>query len=49
MKKRKPNTQEVLRRLGHMLALREMRGDQSPDFLKRQSTHEYLLKKYYNM
>jgi len=50
MKKRKPSNtlQESLRRFGHMLAIREQRGDTSEEYIKKKSVHESMLRKLYN-
>jgi hypothetical protein len=38
---------EIVRRLGHMLAQRERRGDSSQDYLERKKMHDNLLRKLY--
>ena len=51
MKKNNPNKltiQQSLRKLGHMLALREQRGDNSEDYQSKKSAHDSLLKKLYS-
>jgi hypothetical protein len=46
-KKEELTLSEVLRRLGHMLAQRECRGDNSQDYLEKKKMHENLLRKLY--
>ncbi|MDO7613062.1 MAG: hypothetical protein MUQ75_02420 [Crocinitomicaceae bacterium] len=38
---------EIVRKLGHMLAVREERGDDSKDYNDKKDTHNYLLRKLY--
>jgi hypothetical protein len=44
----KNTLQESLRRFGHMLAMREQRGDNSTEYKKKQAMHESMLRKLYN-
>jgi len=39
--------EEIVRKLGHMLAIREERGDNSADYNQKKDTHDYLLRKLY--
>lgn len=39
--------QESLRRFGHMLAIREERGDESKEYQIKKGTHEKMLKQFY--
>jgi len=50
-KKSKPpqnSLQESLRRFGHMLAIREERGDESEEYQIKKETHEKMLQRFYN-
>jgi hypothetical protein len=38
---------QIVRKLGHMLAQRERRGDGSQDYLKKKNMHDNLLSKLY--
>ena len=44
----KNTLQESLRRFGHMLAMREQRGDNSEEYKKKRAVHESMLRKLYN-
>jgi hypothetical protein len=46
--KTKNTLQESLRRFGHMLAIREERGDESKEYKQKQALHESMLRKLYN-
>ena len=51
MKKKTQNKntlQESLRRFGHMLAMREQRGDDSEEYKKKKNARDFMLKKLYN-
>jgi predicted hydrocarbon binding protein len=47
VKKTKSTLQEALRRYGHMLASREMNGDNSKEYLEKKENHERMLKVFY--
>lgn len=38
---------QIVRKLGHMLAQREQRGDSSKDYLEKKKMHDNLLSKLY--
>jgi len=40
--------QESLRRFGHMLAMREQRGDESEEYQIKRSSHHKMLQQFYN-
>lgn len=44
----KNSLQESLRRFGHMLAVREERGDESKDYQIRKDNHQKMLDRFYN-
>lgn len=44
----KQTLEQSLRRFGHMLAMREARGDTSEEYQKKKALHESMLKKLYN-
>lgn len=46
--KNKDSLQDSLRRFGHMLAVREQRGDTSEEYKQKQALHESMLRKLYN-
>ena len=46
-KRRKNSLQESLRRFGHMLAVREERGDESEDYQIKKALHEKMLNMLY--
>ena len=45
--KTRSTLQEALRRYGHMLAAREMSGDDSKEYLENKANHERMLKVFY--
>ncbi len=47
--KTKSTLQESLRRYGHMLAHREMSGDNSKEYIEKKANHERMLKAFYKV
>jgi hypothetical protein len=45
--KTRSTLQEALRRYGHMLAAREVGGDDSKEYLEKKANHQRLLKAFY--
>lgn len=50
MKKNKQvlTLEQIVRKLGHMLAIREQAGDQSKDYKEKRAMHDNLLYKLYS-
>ena len=44
----KQSLEQSLRRFGHMLAMREARGDTSEEYQQKKALHESMLRKFYN-